>query len=123
MALKYLQRSVGFLTGGRKQSFRDLPQEEPFVQQEEAFARATVAISRARSLYLIMGPLDMKGLLGAATVPGSLMYGANKCGRALPTFICMTAQLQVPPLDAPVYQVWPVWIESFRRSMEMMCQI
>ena len=86
MALKYLQRSVGFLTGGRKQSFRDLPQEEQFVQQEEAFARATVAISRARSLYLIMGPLDMKGLLGAATVPGSLMYGAGQVWAGLAHF-------------------------------------
>ena len=30
-----------------------------------------------RSLCLIMGPLDMKGLLGAATVMGTLMYGAG----------------------------------------------
>ena len=47
------------------------------VQLEEAYARATVAITRARSLCLIMGPLDMKGLLGAATVMGTLMYGAG----------------------------------------------
>ena len=46
------------------------------VQLEEAYARATVAITRARSLCLIMGPLDMKGL-GAATVMGTLMYGAG----------------------------------------------
>ena len=39
-------------SGGRKQSFRDLPQEE-HVQLEEAFARATVAITRARSLCVI----------------------------------------------------------------------
>ena len=38
---------------------------------------ATVAITRARALCLIMGPLDMKGLLGAATVMGTLMYGAG----------------------------------------------
>ena len=33
---------------------------------------------------LIMGPLDMKGLLGAATVMGTLMYGAGHvwAGRA-----------------------------------------
>ena len=28
-------------------------------------------------VLLILGPLDMKGLLGAATVIGSLMYGAG----------------------------------------------
>ena len=54
------------------------------VQLEEAYARATVAITRARALCLIMGPLDMKGLLGAATLMGTLMYGAGHvwAGRA-----------------------------------------
>ena len=48
-------------------------------------ARATVAITRAaRSLCLIMGPLDMNGLLGAAAMMGTLMYGARHvwAGRA-----------------------------------------
>ena len=49
---------------------------------------ATVAITRARSLCFIMGPLDMKGLLGAATVMGTLMYGAVS-GLAKPIFIFM----------------------------------
>ena len=71
------QTRVGFLTGGRRKSFLSLPQEEQTVQLEEAYGRATVAITRARSLCLIMGPLDMKGLLGATTVMGSLMYGAG----------------------------------------------
>ena len=71
------QTKVGFLTGGRKKSFRLLSEDEQMVQLEEAYARATVAITRARSLCLIMGPLDMKGLLGAATVMGTLMYGAG----------------------------------------------
>ena len=66
------QTRVGFLTGGRKKSFLALPQDEQTVQLEEAYARATVAITRARSLCLIMGPLDMKGLIGAATVMGTL---------------------------------------------------
>ena len=54
------------------------------VQLEEVYARATVAITRARALCLIMGPLGMKGLLGAATVMGTLMYGAGHvwAGRA-----------------------------------------
>ena len=71
------QTNVGFLTGGRKKSFLALPEDEQMVQLEEAYARATVAITRARALCLIMGPLDMKGLLGAATVMGTLMYGAG----------------------------------------------
>ena len=68
---------VGFLTGGRKKYFLALPEEEQMVELEESYARATVAITRARALCLIMGPLDMKGLLGAATVMGTLMYGAG----------------------------------------------
>ena len=41
-------------------------------------------LSPGRALCLIMGPLDMKGLLGAATVMGTLMYGAGHvwAGRA-----------------------------------------
>ena len=70
------QTRVGCLTGGRKKSFLDLPQDEQTVQLEEAYARGSVAITRARSLCLIMGPLDMKRLIGAATVMGTLMYGA-----------------------------------------------
>ena len=69
------QTKVWFLTEGRKKSFRLLSEDEQMVQREEAYARATVAITRARSLCLIMGPLDMKGLLEAATVMGTLMYG------------------------------------------------
>ena len=52
------QTRVGFLTGGRKKSFLTLPEDEQMVQLEEAYARATVAITRARALCLIMGPLD-----------------------------------------------------------------
>ena len=71
------QTRVGFLTGGRKKSFTMLPEEEQMVQLEEAYARATVAITRARALCLILGPLDMRGLIGAATVMGTLMYGGG----------------------------------------------
>ena len=39
--------------------------------------RATVALARARSLCVVLGSLDMKGLLGAAAVIESLMYGAG----------------------------------------------
>ena len=73
------QTRVGFLTGGREQKFRNLPEDERRTQEEEAYARATVALTRARKMCVIFCPLDMKGLLGAATVMGSLMYGAGHC--------------------------------------------
>ena len=91
------QTRVGFLTGGRKQSFLDLAQDEQAVQMEEAYARATVAITRARALCLIMGPLDMKGLIGAATA--CMVLGM--CGQDTPTSICMIASSAVPLLMHP----------------------
>ena len=48
-------------------------------EEKEAYARATVALTRARKICVIFCPLDMKGLIGAATVMGSLMYGAGHC--------------------------------------------
>ena len=71
------QTKIGFLTGGRGQKFRGLPEEERHTQEEEAYARATVALTRARKMCVIFCPLDMKGLIGAATV--ILMYGAGHC--------------------------------------------
>ena len=68
------QTKIGFLTGGRGQKFRGLPEEERHTQEEEAYARATVAFTRARKMCVIFCPLDMKGLIGAATVMGSLRH-------------------------------------------------
>ena len=73
------QTKIGFLTGGRGQRFRGLPEEERHTQEEEVYARATVALNRARKMCVIFCPLDMKGLIRAATVMGSLMYGAGHC--------------------------------------------
>ena len=58
---------------------RDLTPTEFLAQLEEAYARATVALTRAQKLRILMGPLDMRGLLGAATVIGCLKYGAGVC--------------------------------------------
>ena len=69
------QTKIGFLTRGRGQKFRKLPKEERHTQEEEAYARATIALTRARKMCVIFCPLDMKGLIGAATV----MYGAGHC--------------------------------------------
>ena len=60
------QTRVGFLSGGRGQKFRDLPDGERLTQLEEAYARATAALTRARKMCVIFGPLDMKGIMGAA---------------------------------------------------------
>ena len=46
------QTRVGFLSGGRGKSFRQLAPQEQAAQREEAFARATVA--RAQQICLIM---------------------------------------------------------------------
>ena len=70
------QTRVGFLSGGRGKSFHQLTPQEQAAQKEEAFARATVALTRAQQICFIMGPLDMRGLVGAATIMGCLKYGA-----------------------------------------------
>ena len=67
-ALSPAQTRVGFPSGGRGKRMRELSPTECAAQLEEACARATVALTRAQRLCLIMGPLDMKGLLGAALV-------------------------------------------------------
>ena len=69
------QTRVGFLSGGRGKTFHQLSQQEQDAQKEEAFARATVALTRAQQICVIMGPLDMRGLVGAATIMGCLKYG------------------------------------------------
>ena len=71
---------VGFLSGGRGKSFHQLPAQEQASQKEEAYARATVALTRAQQICFIMGPLDMQGLVGAATIIGCLKYGASFSG-------------------------------------------
>ena len=48
-------------------------------QEEETYARATVALTRARKICVLFCSLDMKGLLGAATVLDSFMYGVGHC--------------------------------------------
>ena len=70
------QTRVGFLSGGRGKSFHQLPPQEQAAQREEAYARATVALTRAQEICFIMGPLDMRGLEGASTIIGCLKYGA-----------------------------------------------
>ena len=45
------QTRVGFLSGGRSKHMRDLPHAEFLAQLEEAYARATVALTRAKTVH------------------------------------------------------------------------
>ena len=69
------QTKVGFLSR-RGKTFHQLTPQEQSAQKEEAYARATVALTRAQQVCMIMGPLDMRGLVRAATIMGCLKYGA-----------------------------------------------
>ena len=64
------QTKIGFLTGDEDIVFQELSTEDKQSQREEAFARATVALTRAQRFCFIMCPLDMKGIIGAATGGG-----------------------------------------------------
>ena len=75
------QTRIGFLSGLRRTPRGEEAEDAFDVQHEEAAARATVALTRAKELCVILGPLDMLGLIGAATVVGSLMYGIGICWR------------------------------------------
>ena len=55
--------------------------------------------SPARSLCLIMGPLDMKGLLGAATLMGTLMYGTGHVWAGHAHFYLHDDELSRSPSD------------------------
>ena len=55
---------MGFLTGGRGDNFRALEDTEKNAQREEAYAQATVALTRAQRFCFVMCPLDMQGLVG-----------------------------------------------------------
>ena len=65
---------------GTRKKFPSTHTTRTGVQREEAFARETVALTRAQQICLIMGPVDMRGLVGAATIMVCLKYGASFSG-------------------------------------------
>ena len=69
------QTRRGFLSGGSARQTANLNDVERDIQLEEAYARATVALTRARRLCILLCPLDQKGPIGAATILGCLQYG------------------------------------------------
>ena len=92
---------MGFLSGGRGKSFHQLTQQEQEAQKEKAFARATVALTRAQQICIIMGPLDMRGLVGAATIMGCLKFGACFCGLDAQDDPVLLLRLKDEDLEAP----------------------
>ena len=54
------QTRVGLLSGGRGKSFHQLPPQEQAAQREEAYARATVALTRAQELTPRRIPVERK---------------------------------------------------------------
>ena len=94
---------------------KELSENEVLAQLEEAYARATVALTRAQKLCIIMGPLDMRALPGAATVIGCLKYGAGVCGvhdsnQAAEVFLKDGSLNDGPDDDA--------FLQSLRRSLK-----
>ena len=97
------QTWVSFLSGGRGQKFRGLPMAERLTQMEEAYARATEALTRARRVCIIFGPLDMKGLIGAATVMASLVYGTWHCWQGLVSMHLRHPEITECPADEEAF--------------------
>ena len=99
----------------RGRHMKELSENEVLAQLEEAYARATVALTRAQKLCIIMGPLDMRGLPGAATVIGCPKYGAGVCGvhdsnQAAEVFLKDGSLNDGPDDDA--------FLQSLRRSLK-----
>ena len=92
------QTRVGFLTGGRKKSFLDL---------EEAYARATVAITRTGALCLIMGPLDMKRHAQAELLPGRLTLSPSAIAEVLQDYVANFQKVR--RLHLTVVDLWQPW--------------
>ena len=63
------QPSTGFLNG------RFHPDGSPTEDTEDCLGRITVGLTRAKSLTLVVSPLDMMGLIGMAQVLATLAYG------------------------------------------------
>ena len=74
------QTRRGFLSGGSARQTANLTDTEKAIQLEEAYARATVALTRARRLCVLLCPLDQKGPIGAATILGCLQYLEDRPG-------------------------------------------
>ena len=64
------RRGFRFLSGGSARQTANVNEVERTIQLEKAYARATVALTRARRLCVLLCPLDQKGPIGAARNTG-----------------------------------------------------
>ena len=67
------QTKIGFLTGGENTAFRSFHgriSNRNVRRLLQAFARAIMVLTRAQRFCFMMCPLDMKEIIGAATVVG-----------------------------------------------------
>ena len=74
------QPSAGFLNG------RFNPDGSPTEDTEDCLGRITVGLTRAKSLTLVVSPLDMMGLIGMAQVLATLAYGLKGLRRGVTTW-------------------------------------
>jgi len=74
------QPSTGFLNG------RFNPDGSPTEDTEDCLGRITVGLTRAKSLTLVVSPLDMMGLIGVAQVLATLAYGLKGLRRGVTTW-------------------------------------
>jgi hypothetical protein len=74
------QPSTGFLNG------RLNPDGSPTEDTEDCLGRITVGLTRAKSLTLVVSPLDMMGLIGMAQVLATLAYGLKGLRRGVTTW-------------------------------------
>ena len=74
------QPSTGFL------NVRYQPDGSPTEDTEDCLGRITVALTRSKSLTLVVSPLDMMGLIGMAQVLATLAYGVQGLRRGVTTW-------------------------------------
>ena len=77
---------IGFHSGGSPEQLLGLRAEERNCQLEEAYATATVALTRANQLCVILGPIDMQGAFaeegrGWSVGPGLEWLAASEVDR------------------------------------------
>ena len=61
-------------------------QMAPTEDTEDCLGRITVGLTRAKSLTLLVSPLDMMGLIGMAQVIATIAYGIQGLRRGVTTW-------------------------------------
>ena len=75
---EWVSGSGGAIIEGKVSISSQLQNKLP--KKKRSMPRAAVALTRVQQICFIMGPLDMQGLVGVATIIGCLKYGASFSG-------------------------------------------